>query len=69
MARGLHGRGGACMVGGGACMVGEGHAWLGVCMAEGMLGGRGLCGSGGVRVRRHGYCSGRYASYWNAFLY
>ena len=24
---------------------------------------------GGVRGRRDGHCSGRYASYWNAFLF
>ena len=26
-------------------------------------------GKGGVRGMRNGNCSGRYASYWNAFLY
>ena len=43
-----------------------GHVWV----------GRGVhdkswacvCGGGGVRGRRDGLCSGRYASYWNAFL-
>ena len=24
--------------------------------------------AGGMRGRRDGHCSGRYASYWNAFL-
>ena len=75
----VHGRG-ACMVQGcvmggmhdreGACMAG-GHAWWGVCMV-------GACVAGGVHVmhappgRYYGYgirsMSGRYASYWNAFL-
>ena len=37
---------------------GGGRAWRsGVCMA-----------GGGLRGRRDGHCSGRYASYWNAFL-
>ena len=52
------------MCGRGACMAG-GCAWQGVCMAGGVCGGvhgRGVCG------RRDGHCSGRYASYWNAFL-
>ena len=58
MAWGVHGRE-ACVVGGmrgrGACMAG-GHVWQGdVC-------GRGVYG------RRDGHCSGRYISYWNAFL-
>ena len=62
---------GVCMVG--ACMPG-GHAWQGVCMARGcawwghmwqeafMVWGV-WCG------RRDGHRSGRYASYWNAFLF
>ena len=29
---------------------------------------RGVHGMGGMRGRRDGHCSGRYASYWNAFL-
>ena len=29
---------------------------------------RGVRGREGVRGRRNGHCSGRYASYWNAFL-
>ena len=40
------------------CVVG-GHAWQ----------GRGVHGKGNVRGRRDGHCSGRYASYWNAFLF
>ena len=26
-------------------------------------------GGGAVRGRKDGHCSGRYASYWNAFLF
>ena len=37
---------------------GRGHAWKG-----GKHGEEGMCG------RRDGHCSGRYASYWNAFLF
>ena len=58
---------GACMVG--VCMA-TGHVWWGACMAGGacvgdMHGRVGMCGR---------YCemrsmSGRYTSYWNAFLY
>ena len=59
---GMHGRG-VCMAGGmckrgGACMAG------GV-FVVGSMHGRG----GGVRGRNNGNCSGRYASYWNAFLF
>ena len=43
------------MHGRGACVAG-GHAWQGVCMLGGMHG------------KRDCHCSGRYASYWNAFL-
>ena len=53
---------------GGACMVG-GHVWQGVCMAGGCVAkGGGMHGTGGMRGRRDGHCSGQYASYWNAFL-
>ena len=38
----------------GACVAG-GHPWHGG-------------GEGGLRGRRDGHCSGRYTSYWNAFL-
>ena len=60
---GMAGAGGMC--GRGMCMAevgmcGRGHAWQ-----RGMH-GRGLCMAGG---RRDGHYSGRYASYWNAFLF
>ena len=52
---GMRGRGrGSCVAGGG------GHAWQG----EGVMrGGR------GIRDRRSAHCSGRYAFYWNGFLF
>ena len=59
------------------CGEGGGHAWWwGACVAAGVH-GRGMHGGGGhvwqegggMHGRRHGHCSGRYASYWNAFLY
>ena len=59
---------GACVVAGEACMVAGGGAWL----LGGMHGcGGGMCGCGGACI---GYdeirsMSGRYASYWNAFLF
>ena len=71
---------GVCMAGGvaaGACVAGEGgmHGWLGrgACMAgEGACMAGGTCMVGGVR-RYYGYgirsMSGRYPSYWNAFLF
>ena len=49
------------MCGRGACMAG-GMCGSGACIAGG------VCGKGGVRGRKNGKCSGRYASYWNAFL-
>ena len=53
---GVRGQGDMC--GGGACMAGgmhdQSYAWP---------------GGGGVRGRRDGHCRGRYASYWNAFLF
>ena len=66
---------GACVVGGmhsggcawqGACMAG-GHVWQG----EGDMHGRGACMAGGVRGRYYEIrsMSGRYALYWNAFLF
>ena len=69
---------GACMVAGGcvwgeACVVAGGHAWLwGACVVAGgcawLPGGAWLWGDclgyDGIRSM-----SGRYASYWNAFLY
>ena len=48
--------------GGGACVV-EGHAWLGGAYVVG------VCKAGGVRGRKDGHGSRRYASYWNAFLF
>ena len=61
---GMHGRGGMC--GRGVCMAG------GACMVEGMHGRR--CAWQGARMPPRGYdeirsMSGRYASYWNAFLF
>ena len=47
--------------------------WQGACVAGGMC-GRAICvvggvrGGGGMRGRKNGNYSGRYASYWNAFL-
>ena len=71
----------ACMVGGHAWlggMCGRGHVWLGGAWLEGhaWLGGmhgwgsvwQGACVVGGV-VRSIRSMSGRYASYWNAFLF
>ena len=66
--------GGVCMVAtGGACVVAQGRVWLlrGACVVA--LGG--VCGcSGGAcvgydEIRRYWSMSGRYASYWNAFLF
>ena len=59
---------GACMVPSRACMVPRGHAWFpgGACVVPrgGMHGCRGVCiGYNEIRSM-----SGRYASYWNAFL-
>ena len=51
---------------GGACVVKEGGGvwWRGgACMAKGVY-----MVKGGMHSRRDGHCSGRYASYWNAFL-
>ena len=45
-------------------MVGGVHG-RGACMK----GGACVAGGGGVRGRRDGQCSGRYASYWNAYLF
>ena len=52
---------------------GGGRAWReeGVHVRGGGMHGREACmavGGEGVRDRRDGHCSGRYASYWNAFL-
>ena len=61
---------GECVVGRGMRSCGGGHAWL-QRGAGGMRGCRGACVVAGEGV---GYdeirsMSGRYASYWNAFLY
>ena len=84
LAGGMHGCRGACMVAGGACVVARGwgmhgcregmhgcEGW-GACVVVGgacvVVGG--MCGCWGACI---GYdetrsMSGRYASYWNAFL-
>ena len=55
-------------------MCGRGHAWQGDihgrghALHDGGMHGRGACVAGGVHGRRDGHCSGRYATYWNAFL-
>ena len=59
MAGGMHGRG-VCMAGG---MCGGGHAWWGDAWQGGHVWQGGMCG------RKNGNCRGRYASYWNAFLF
>ena len=46
----------------GGGMHGRGVHGRGTCMAVG-------CVTGGMHGRRDGHCSGRYASYWNAFLF
>ena len=80
---GVHGKGGGGAVCGeeeGVCMVkgvfvvkgGGGHMWQkgGVCGKGDMHGRGGTCvAGGGMHGRRDGHCSGRYASYWNAFLF
>ena len=46
-----------------------GYAWWGeACMAGGYAWWREACMAGGVNGRRDSHCSGRYTSYWNAFL-
>ena len=55
------------MVVGGVCGCG-GHAWLGACVVAGgacVVAGEGAC-VGYDEIRS---MSGRYASYWNAFLF
>ena len=55
---------------GGGGVHDRGHAWQGVCMAEvGHAWRGGACVEGGMHARRDSHCSGRYASYWNAFLF
>ena len=50
-----------CPRGRGVC--GGGHAWWGACVVGGCA-----WQEGGMHCVRDGHCSGRYASYWNAFL-
>ena len=60
----------------GGCAWQRGHKWQGVCVAEGACvveacmagGGMHVWWGGGTHGRRDGHCSGRYVSYWNAFL-
>ena len=69
---GMYGRGGAWQGG----RAWQGHAWqggmhsMGLCMAGGSVHGGGHAWQGGVRGRYYEIrsMSGRYASYWNAFL-
>ena len=76
MAGGVCGRV-VCMVG---MCVAEGHGWWGCvhgrgCVWQVGMHGRGCvwqggaCMAGGIRGKRDGHCSRRYASYWNAFLF
>ena len=63
---------GACMVAGGGllgvCMVTGEHVWLlGVCLVAG--GVHGCWGGACVGYDEIQSMSGRYASYWNAFLF
>ena len=63
----MHGRG---ICGGGVCgggVHGRGACMVGGCMAGGACQGVGMVGGG--HGRRDSHCSGRYASYWNAFLF
>ena len=68
---GMHGCQGACMVvggmhscQGGMCGCQGGHAWLwGVCMVVGGM--KGVC----MGYDEIWSMTGRYASYWNAFLF
>ena len=68
---GMHGRGGLCVVEGGMCCKGGACMAKGACMARGMhdKGGHAWQGEGVMCGRRDSHCSGRYASYWNAFLF
>ena len=43
-------------------------AWLGGMRGRGCAWGASVAG-GGMHDRRDGHCSGRYASYWNTFLW
>ena len=72
--------GGVCVCGGGmcgwgVCMVGGMHGGGGECMVGGhaWLGGACVTSTSPPASRQNGYSirsmSGRYASYWNAFLF
>ena len=45
----------------------QGNIFTGFCHS--VHRGRGHVWRGSMRARRDGHCSGRYASYWNAFLF
>ena len=69
---------GGCMVLGGvvgAWSRGVHGAGVGICLVQGVCAwsSRGVPGPGGHTPQAHtprdGYCCGRYASYWNAFLF
>ena len=59
------------------CLVPRGGAWSWGVWSRGVPGPRGMPGLGGClilggawwRPPRDGHCCGRYASYWNAFLF
>ena len=61
MAGGMHGRGGVCVVGG---VHSRGHVWWGGMSGRGSMQPPGRYYTHGIRSM-----SGRYASYWNAFLF
>ena len=69
----MHGKGQVCVAK--LDMHDRGHAWQGACVAGGMYGKWGHASQGmcvvvwSMHGRRDGHCSGRYASYWNAFLF
>ena len=55
----------------GGCLLPGGLLWGGVCSRGGLVPGEVVC-SGGVPdgdPPKDGHCCGRYASYWNAFLF
>ena len=61
----MHVKGGACMSKGGMRGKGDMYGKGGMCVAK-----EGVCMvKEGMHGRRDGHCSGRYASYWNAFLF
>ena len=70
---GMHGRG-VCVAGGmcgrGHSWQGGGHVWQGACMAGGHVWQGAMHGRGRVHGRYYEIrsISGRYPSYWNAFL-